>query len=50
MSRIGRLLIPLVIFLSGVVLIPYFSWPDEAFSWQNFADAYGYGYVITATR
>lgn len=40
MSRFFRLIIPLVIFLSGVALVPYFSWPDKAFSWQIFAQAY----------
>lgn len=50
MSRFVRFIIPLVIFLSGVALVPYFSWPDEAFSWQTFADAYGYGYSIVTNR
>jgi hypothetical protein len=50
MSRFVRFLIPLAIFFSGVILIPYFSWPDEAFSWQNFANAYGYGYGTAANR
>ncbi|MCK6630662.1 MAG: hypothetical protein L6R45_36535 [Anaerolineae bacterium] len=50
MSRLVRSLTPMVIFLSGLLLIPYFSWPDEAFSWQSFADTYGYRYGMSADR
>jgi len=40
MQRYKRLLIALVIFLSGTLLVPYFSWPDEAFGWKMFAQVY----------
>jgi hypothetical protein len=43
MLRFKRLIIVLAIFMSGLALIPYFSLPKEAFSWQTFADQYGYG-------
>ncbi|HXW00871.1 MAG TPA: hypothetical protein VEC93_20825 [Anaerolineae bacterium] len=45
MTRLKRLMIVLAIFLSGAILIPYFSLPDEAFSWQTFANGYGYPYT-----
>lgn len=35
-----RLLAAVVIFLSGVMLIPFISLPAQAFSWQLFAGAY----------
>lgn len=40
MYQLKRLLIALVIFMSGVVLIPFISLPAQAFSWQLFANAY----------
>jgi hypothetical protein len=45
MIRLKRLIIVLAIFLSGAILIPYFSLPDQAFSWQTFANGYGYPYA-----
>lgn len=50
MARIKRLLIVLTIFLSGTVLIPYFSLPDDAFSWQNFTNGYGYDHNDGSTN
>jgi hypothetical protein len=40
MTKFSRLLIALVIFLSGVVLMPFISLPAEAIGWQSFANAY----------
>lgn len=40
MPKFSRLLIALVIFLSGAGLMPFVSLPAEAFSWQLFANAY----------
>lgn len=42
-----RLLTAVVIFLSGIVLIPFISLPAQAFSWQLFADAYDDGPTLT---
>ena len=40
MRTVNRLLVALVVFLSGTALAPYAALPTESFSWQRYADAY----------
>ena len=40
MRTINRLIVALVVFLSGAVLVPYAALPTESFSWERYADAY----------
>ncbi|NUM45901.1 MAG: hypothetical protein HUU38_14445 [Anaerolineales bacterium] len=37
---ISRVVIALIIFLSGIALMPFIALPTEAFQWQKYADVY----------
>jgi plastocyanin len=45
MSKYRRLLIVLVVLMSGIALIPYLGLSAERFEWQRYADAYEPGIV-----
>lgn len=50
MSRFGRYLILFIIFFSGVIPIACGSQQEQTdFSWQTYANAYGYGYGVDAS-
>jgi len=50
MKNLPRLFIALIIFASGLALVPYVSLSSEPFSWQKYADAYQPGPVQVNIR
>lgn len=40
MNRVQRLVLALVLLLSGLALAPYVALPSEKLVWQRYADAY----------
>ena len=42
MHKYARILVAVVVLLSGTALIPYVAFPSEQFNWRMFAGAYIY--------